>query len=436
MTERRSAVMAGSPAPTEPRPQTPPPAAGPRWWDRLGPPAWLVLGVAVALLVVADGSPGWRVVRVLAVAGLTAGGWWLARRRSTGGALASFVAGATAIASAGAIGVRHVLETGPTFRSVAGLVSLAAGGILVACGGAGILHRLGRPGRIVAVPVMVVSLALVAWVVAPPVVATNLPAMPAGRATPADRGVAYEDVTLRTADGLTLAGWYVPSGNGAAVVLRHGAGSTKDDTLDHLVVLAGSGFGVLATDARGHGGSEGRAMDFGWYGDADIRAAVDLLATRPEVDPGRIGVVGLSMGGEEAIGAAAADSRIAAVVAEGATGRTAADKAWLSEAYGVRGTLQRGIEWVQSALTDLLTSASMPTPLPEAIVAASPTPVLLVAGDLPDEVRAGTWLRSQSPDRVTLWVVPGAGHTGGLETAPDAWRETVVGFLSSALGTD
>lgn len=62
--------------------------------------------------------------------------------------------------------------------------------------------------------------------------------------------------------------------------------------------------------------SGGKAMDFGWNGDGDIIAAVDFLVARPEFDPSRIAVFGLSMGGEGAIGAAATDSRISAVVAD------------------------------------------------------------------------------------------------------------------------
>lgn len=101
-------------------------------------------------------------------------------------------------------------------------------------------------------------------------------------------------------------------------------------------------------------------MDFGWFGDAGISAAVTYLADRPDVDPSRIGVVGMSMGGEEAIGAAASDPRIRAVVAEGATGRTNADTSWLSDVYGLRGAVQEGIEWLRYTLTDLLTSAPKP----------------------------------------------------------------------------
>ena len=72
---------------------------------------------------------------------------------------------------------------------------------------------------------------------------------------------------------MALSGWYVPSRNGAAVVLLHGAGSTRSAVLPHAVVLADDGFGVLLYDARGHGRSQGRAMDFGWYGDLGVAAA-------------------------------------------------------------------------------------------------------------------------------------------------------------------
>jgi uncharacterized protein len=144
-------------------------------------------------------------------------------------------------------------------------------------------------------------------------------------------------------------------------------------------------------------------------------------------------VLGLSMGGEEAVGALT-DPRVHAVVAEGVTGRARADKAWLSEAYGVRGSLQQGIEWVQTAWTDLLTSASPPTPLADAVRDAPGTPLLLVAaGEVADEGHAALWLQERAPERVTVWVVEGAGHTDGVRVAPAEWRERVVGFLGAEL---
>ena len=125
--------------------------------------------------------------------------------------------------------------------------------------------------------------------------------------TPAALGLDYRTVTLTTTDGVELAAWYLPGTNRAGVVVMHGAGSTRSDVLDQSAALVGSGYAVVLIDARGHGDSHGTAMDFGWYGDLDIAAGTAFLASRADIDPGRIGVVGFSMGGEEAIGAAATD---------------------------------------------------------------------------------------------------------------------------------
>jgi dienelactone hydrolase len=218
------------------------------------------------------------------------------------------------------------------------------------------------------------------------------------------------------------------------VALLHGAHSTRSAVLDHAVVLARRGFGVLLFDARGHGRSAGRAMDFGWYGDEDVSAAVSFLSAQPDVRDGRIGVVGMSMGGEEAIGAAAADPRIRAVVAEGATNRVAADKAWLSAEFGWRGDVQRGLEWLVYGMTDLLTPADPPTPLRAAVAAAEPRPVLLVAaGERPDEGSAARFIAGGAPATVRVWEVAGATHTGALRTRPTEWDHQVTTFLATTL---
>ena len=174
-------------------------------------------------------------------------------------------------------------------------------------------------------------------------------------------------------------------------------------------------------------------MDFGWYGDRDVAAALDYLQGRPDVDPGRVAIVGLSMGGEEAIGAAAHDARIRAVVAEGATNRVAADKAWLSEAYGVRGWVQERLEWLTYTAADVLSGASPPISLRRA-VAESGRPILLVAaGKVTDEGRAARYVQAGSPATVQVWEVEGSGHTGGLTTQPAQWEQRVVGFLDGVL---
>jgi hypothetical protein len=80
--------------------------------------------------------------------------------------------------------------------------------------------------RLLAVP----AAALVLWFVPLPltvaVIAVNRPPGALGSATPADYRLSYQDVALRTGDGVRLSAWYIPSRNGAAVVLLPGAGAT------------------------------------------------------------------------------------------------------------------------------------------------------------------------------------------------------------------
>jgi len=361
--------------------------------------------------------------------------------RGTLGALA-------AVATAGGwlltcMGLGLGLTSWPHGTSSAGVlaaIAVVCGALLLAVA-AWTLARLTRAwGRLMLVP-----WAFIVLVTAYPVtiaVAAAFPQVPAEAVAPP---AGAENVEMTAADGTRLAGWYVPphvgsqvaSAEGAVVIVRHGAGSTRADTLAQAAVLTDAGFGVLLTDARGHGDSGGRGMDFGWYGDEDIRAAVDLLVTTPGVDPDRIAVLGLSMGGEEAIGAAAADDRIRAVVAEGATWRTAADKTWLSERYGFPGLVQEGLDALTYGLAGALSGAPQPEPLDDAVRDADSARFLLIAaGSVEDEQLVAERLQTDAPDRVEVWAVPGAGHADGLRTDPDEWAARVVVFLDRTLSAD
>ncbi len=386
-------------------------------------------------MVVLDGSWWGRLVRAALVvaACATAGAVQWGGDRVLRASVA-FVAGLAAVVVGVGIGAPHLVKGGPGGPTLAGVLALVGGVPLLVAGGAGLVARSTRWLRPLTVVALLAVSYVAVWSWGQALAVTNVPPTELGAARPDDFGIAYRDVEVPTRDGATLAGWYVPPTQGeAAVVLLHGAGSTRSNVLDHLVVLAEHGLGVLAIDARGHGESTGRAMDFGWYGDLDIDGAVSFLAAQPEIDPERIGAVGLSMGGEEAIGAAGTNPRLRAVVAEGATGRTAADRAWLSDEHGWRGQLQEGVEWILTQTTDLLTDAPPPMTVRDAVAASAPRPILLIAAaGRSHEVVAGRWLQAARPDGVTLWVAEG-GHTEALDRQPNEWTDTVVEFLSAAL---
>jgi pimeloyl-ACP methyl ester carboxylesterase len=393
----------------------------------------------VAMVVVAghDGSLVGQTARVLAVLGGALGTAWCIERGSVRArGFASFGAGLIAAGVGLGIAVPHVRKEQLGLLAYAGIAALVAGSVLLVAGAVTVARSVRgwqRVGESAAMVVVAVS-----WLYASgiAVAATNVPRTPLGSATPADFGLSYADVRFPASDGVTLSGWYVPSRNRAVVVVTHGAGSTRSSVLEQAAVLAEHGYGVLLFDARGHGRSGGRAMDFGWFGDQDIAGAVSYVSDRTDVDRDRVAVVGMSMGGEEAVGAAAADPRIKAVVAEGATGRVRADRAWLSQEYGVRGQLHELLDFVTYGLTDVLTDASPPISLRDAVTKAAPRPVLLItAGTVADEASAAAYIRGGSPRTVQVWNVPGAEHTDGLDARPDAWEARVTSFLGRALGT-
>ena len=136
-----------------------------------------------------------------------------------------------------------------------------------------------------------------------------------------DLGAPKRPVTLTTAGGVKLRGWYVPSRNGAAVALIHGTGSNRLGVADHARLLARHGYGVLLFDLHGHGESGGRSLSVGWDAGDDVAAATRYLAARPEVDDDRVGVLGVSLGGEAAIEAHAGPARRARRGARGRPGR-------------------------------------------------------------------------------------------------------------------
>jgi pimeloyl-ACP methyl ester carboxylesterase len=393
-------------------------------------------GAAFVVLVGLSGSTLWRTLRVLAVLAITFGGVLLARRASRlGRGGTALILGISGTVAGAGIGGVYVAKVGVSVLTVAGVVALVTGLWLLVWGAAMLTRATPGWWRLVAVPAGLLIIAFVLFPLTVAVNVTNRPATHLGSATPADRGLAYESVAFRTNDGVRLSAWYVPSGNGAAVVLLHGAGSTRSAVLGHAVVLARHGYGVLLLDARGHGLSEGHAMDFGWYGNLDIAAAVSYLESRPDVQGGSIAAVGMSMGGEQAIAAAGSDPRIRAVVSEGTTGMQQADHGWLAH-YGVRGSIQRGIDWVMYQASAVLSGAPRPMSLREAIGMAAPRQVLLIAaGNVADEPIAGRFFQEASPDSVQLWVVPGAGHTEGLATDPAEWEGRVTAFLDRALGS-
>jgi hypothetical protein len=264
------------------------------------------------------------------------------------------------------------------------------------------------------------------WLVVPVAIAILATHRPRADVAPAELGRPYEELTIRTSDGLDLAAWYVPSLNGAAVISY----PTRRGKMAQARMLVRHGYGVLLLDARGYDGSEGDPNLFGWAGARDIDAAVSWLQGRPAVTGGRIGGIGFSVGGEMMLQAAASNRGLRAVVSEGAGVRSVREDL----IRGPRGWLALPASAVQTTAVAVLSGTGPPPSLTDLVPRISPRPVLLVyagRGGGGEELNPDYYRAALAPKG--LWKIAEARHVGGFQARPRAYEERVTNFFDRAL---
>ena len=332
---------------------------------------------------------------------------------------------------AGSEAIYYARETGLAGDDYTGLLALAAAPILLALGlwtlwtsrrlGDNLVRRYGRR------MLKTAGVLVVAFVVVLPLSVAHISSHVSRADVPAAKlGAAYEDVKLHTSDGLELDGWYVPSRNGAAVLVFPGrTGAQKQARM-----LVRHGYGVLLYDRRGEGESEGDPNGFGWDFDKDIHAGVDFLAARADVEPGRIGALGLSVGGEMVLQTAAETEHLAAIVSEGAGSRSMVeeiddasgiDKVATGLTYGVR-------DLTNSVLQDRLPPKNLETFMPK----IAPRPVFLIHAGADDAGHRNPDLYRAAGQPKQIWEAKGA-HTDGIDEQPKEYERRVVEFFDRSL---
>jgi dienelactone hydrolase len=117
-------------------------------------------------------------------------------------------------------------------------------------------------------------------------------------------------VTFTAGDGVELRGTWQPAPgvtDGPAVLMLHELGGSRQDFTLIWEVFQSNGISTLAFDFRGHGASGDAGVPLSDLRntpgllEADVRAAMDLLADQEVVDTGRIGVLGLDVGANLAV---------------------------------------------------------------------------------------------------------------------------------------
>lgn len=117
--------------------------------------------------------------------------------------------------------------------------------------------------------------------------------------TPAHAGLSYEDLYIKTSDGIKINAWLVKAGNAPTIIFAHGNAGTMSERVMKVKFFHDLGLNVLIFDYRGYGKSQGHPTEEGVYQDA--QAVYDYLQTRTDIDRSRIIAYGASLGGVVAI---------------------------------------------------------------------------------------------------------------------------------------
>jgi uncharacterized protein len=241
-----------------------------------------------------------------------------------------------------------------------------------------------------------------------------------------------EDVKLHTSDGLTLEGSYVPSRNGAALIVAFGRKGSQDPAR----MMVRHGYGVLIFDRRGEGKSDGDPNPYAWNGgEKDLRAAIEFLKGRRDVEPDRIGGIGQSVGGETFLQTAARSDDVQAVASEGATARSG------GELDSVPGSplAQVMVNRIVTAGTAVFSNASPPEHLIDQVDEIAPRAMFLIYApnvDNGDEERFSHAYYREAGRPKLIWGVPEAGHVGAQDARPREYERRITRFFDEALRPD
>ena len=339
----------------------------------------------------------------------------------------AFTLGVLAVVN-GALHVGHIRADGVAGGDVTGVLALGAGVVLIGLAAAIPWRHRGEGGwksRTVAVPAGLLVSVFVLGPVVLGLIGTHKWREPVGAAPSA----AYEDIRFEASDGLELGGWYHPSRNGAAVLVVHGGSSDRKGSVQHAKLLARHGYGVLLYDARGRGESDGSENNYGWDWGKDIAGALDYLKAREDVDPDRIGAVGLSTGADALIDVAPDRADIAALVTDGAAAGSFAD--W----DRLRGTEIGTVPgWVMFSTIRVLSGDPPSRPLQDRVTEIESPTLLISAGT--DEERDFNVLYDEAAagGPVEHWNLPDAQHTHAIHEHPEVYEQRVAAFFDEALG--
>lgn len=236
---------------------------------------------------------------------------------------------------------------------------------------------------------------------------------PGQATTPADYGLAYEEIRFAATDGTRLHGWLLPAPPDAPlVVFFMGNAGNKSYRVDNLRFLVELGVGVCIFDYRGYGQSSGKPSEAGLYSDA--LGLLDHLAGRGW-QPDRMIFFGRSLGAAVALQVALQHPPAGLVMETPFTSIAAMGRRHYPLLYSLLGWLVQD-EYDNLAKIDRLTS-----------------PLLIIYGEkdriCPPAMAESLYRRAPEPKR--LVGIPAAGHNETFAFGGTAYRTAWQEFIKS-----
>jgi uncharacterized protein len=245
----------------------------------------------------------------------------------------------------------------------------------------------------------------------------------------------FEEITLKTVEGLPLSCWLITPRQPArgTVIIIHGVSESKIAGLPMAKLLHEVGFNVFLYDLRRHGDSGGHFCTYGFYEKHDTSTVINYLLSRRDLQVGKIGLLGNSMGAAIAIQVAAIDDRVAAVVAESgfASLRTVLDEyqkrivklPW----HYLRNIVIKRSEHIAHFRATLVS--------PVKSIKDVHVPVFILHGTADQNIRVASskMLYNAANDPKELWLIPGATHSNVAEVGGESYGGRIVEFFERYL---
>jgi uncharacterized protein len=249
-----------------------------------------------------------------------------------------------------------------------------------------------------------------------------------------------KEVSTHAKDGIILKAWYFDeaSDSNNLVILFHGLGDNRKGMIGYIQLFLRNGYNVLTPDWRAHGDSGGEVATYGLEEKSDVTSWINWLQS--STDSKKYYALGESYGAAILLQSLQNESRFSAVAAE------CSFATFREVAYDRGGQLIRSNDFAGRtiflpAIQAAFLTASWKHHLdfdqinPQKALAATRTPVLLIHGDMDNNIPVRhsrlMYAALRNNSNIEYWETH-AGHSGTWGKVPDEFEKRVIGWFKMA----